>query len=90
MFSMAQGTTKRLEAPNNNGWFVVKLDQIEVGKLADNDPLIAQAGNQLSKAMEQEYAEQMVKSVAAAVGIERNESAIKAVEAQLTGRNNRE
>ncbi len=27
MFSMAEGTVKRLEAPNDNGWFVVKLDR---------------------------------------------------------------
>ena len=89
-FSMAEGTTKRLEAPNNNGWFVVKLDDVEAQKLADNDPLVASAHRQLSATAQEELAEQLVKAMAAEVGVERNEAAIKAVEAQLTGRNNRE
>ena len=28
LFSMAEGTTKRLEAPQQRGWFIVQLDTI--------------------------------------------------------------
>ncbi len=88
MFSMAQGTTKRLEAPNDNGWFVVKLDEIETSDLADDDPLIERASGQLSQVAQNELAEQMVVAIKNEIGIERNQAAIDAVEAQLTGRAN--
>ncbi len=87
LFSMAEGTTKKLEAPNNNGWFVVKLHDIETGKLADDDPIIQSARQQLTQSVENEQAEQLMKAISEEVGVERNKSAISAVEAQLTGRN---
>lgn len=87
MFSMAEGTVKRLEAPNDNGWFVVKLDDIEPGKLAENDPLVAQAIAQLGQVMGDEYMRQFVKAISNEVGVDRNQTAIKAVEARLTNRN---
>jgi peptidyl-prolyl cis-trans isomerase D len=88
LFSMAEGTTKKLEAPNNNGWFVVKLNDIETGKLADDDPIIQGARQQLTQSIENEQAEQLMKAISGEVGVERNKAAIDAVEAQLTGRNN--
>jgi peptidyl-prolyl cis-trans isomerase D len=38
MFSMAKGTVKRLEAPENNGWFVVKLDDIALPRSTRTTP----------------------------------------------------
>ena len=87
MFSMAEGTIKRLEAPQDNGWFVVELEDIETGTLADDDPLIAQVSNQLGQVVSEEYARQFARAIQAEVGVERNQVAIDAVEAQLTGRN---
>ncbi len=87
MFSMAEGTVKRLEAPNDNGWFVVKLNDIEPGKLADDDPIIASAAQQLAKSAGQEYAEEFTKAASKEVGIERNEDAVAKVKAQLAGHN---
>ncbi|MXP25280.1 peptidylprolyl isomerase [Altererythrobacter indicus] len=88
-FSMAEGTTKRLEAPQENGWFVAKLDKITPGKLADNDPLIGQARKALGPVVGDEYLEQFVKAVEKQIGTTRNPAAIKAVKDQLTGANNR-
>lgn len=87
LFSMAEGTTKKLEAPDNNGWFVVKLNDIETGKLADGDPIIQSARQQLTQTIENEQAEQLMRAISEEVGVERNKAAIDAVEAQLTGRN---
>lgn len=87
LFSMAEGTTKKLEAPDNNGWFVVKLHDIETGKLADDDPIIQSARQQLIQSVENEQAELLMKAISEEVGVERNQNAINAVEAQLTGRN---
>lgn len=87
MFSMAEGTAKRLEAPNDNGWFVVKLDDIEPGKLAEKDPAVAQVMQQLGQVTAREYESQFVRAVSDEMRVERNQAAIKAVEDQLAGRN---
>ena len=87
LFSMAQGTTKRLAAPQDAGWFVVHLDEIEAGTLAKDDPLFAQAKAQLSQAMAREYSDQLRRAVENEVGVERNRTAIDAVRKQLTGAN---
>lgn len=85
LFSMAEGTSKRLEATNNLGWFVVDLDDIELGEMAGDDPLIAQAQSQLGETVGQEYADQLVVAMREAMGVERNETAIDAVRRQLAG-----
>lgn len=85
LFSMAEGTSKRLEAANNLGWFVVDLDDIELGEMAGDDPLIAQAQSQLRETVGQEYADQLVIAMREAMGVERNETAIDAVRRQLAG-----
>lgn len=85
MFSMAEGTVKRLEAPNDNGWFVVKLEDIVPGKLAADDPLIARSAQQLAQAAGEEYAEQFTKAASKDVGVERNKDAIEAVRKRLAG-----
>ncbi|HTM95859.1 MAG TPA: peptidylprolyl isomerase, partial [Croceibacterium sp.] len=86
MFSMAQGTEKRLEAPSNNGWFVVQLDKIALGQVADNDPLLARSRTELGPTVGSEYSEQFVKAILGELGVERNPAAINAVRKQLAGR----
>lgn len=87
-FSMAAGTVKKLEAPGNAGWYVVKLDEIEPGEIEAGDPLVLATLQQLGAATGQEYLEQFVGAVQREVGIERNQTAIDAVAAQLTGQSN--
>lgn len=85
LFSMAERTTKRLEAPNQMGWFIVKLDTIEPGKVAKDDPILAGASRELGNLSGREYEAQFRRAVRAEVGVKRNEAAIKAVHAQLSG-----
>lgn len=87
MFSMAQGTTKRLEAPRDAGWFVVRLNAIEAGKLAKDDPQFAAARAELSQSMAREYSDQLRKAIESVVGVEKNQTALSAVKRQLTGSN---
>ena len=87
MFSMAQKTTKRLEAPNENGWFVVKLDKIEPGTIKDDDPILAQARRELGQATGDEYNDEFLHAIENEVGVEKHQPSIDAVKAQLTGRN---
>ena len=85
MFSMAKGTTKKLEGPRNAGWFIVQLDEIETGEIAVDDPLFAQTKAEIAGAMQQEFDEQLRNAILQEVGAERNETAIEAVRKQLTG-----
>ena len=85
LFSMAQKTTKRLEAPRNGGWFVVRLDQIVTGKLAPSDPLVGQLASQLGQLTGREYAEQFRKALRKDVGVDRNPAALRAVRERLIG-----
>jgi peptidyl-prolyl cis-trans isomerase D len=86
MFSMAEGTSKRLEAPDDNGWFVVQLENITLGEVTDDDPLLARSAQELGPTVGAEYAEQFVNAILKRLGVERNEVAIKAVRDQLIGR----
>ncbi len=87
LFSMAETTTKRLEAPQNAGWFVVRLDDIEAGKIANGDPQLAQIKSELNQTMAREFSDQLRKAIEESVGVERNQAAIDAVRQQLTGSN---
>lgn len=88
MFGMAQGTTKKLEGTRDQGWYVVALDSITLDELEENDPIIDQAKAQVAQAWSGEYAEQMLRAMRAAIGVERNQTAIDAVRRQLLGETN--
>lgn len=85
MFSMAQGTVKKLEAPSDGGWYVVQLQKVEPGNVAAGDALIPATLRQLGAASGDEYVQQFIAAAQREIGVERNEEAIKAVSAQLTG-----
>jgi peptidyl-prolyl cis-trans isomerase D len=85
MFSMAEGTTKRLEAPNDLGWFVVDLTDIETPEIAANDPIIAASRQQLRGAIGDELAQQMTRAMRQELGVETNSAALEAVKRQMTG-----
>jgi len=87
MFSMAEGTTKRLEAPNDLGWFVVDLTNIETPEIAANDPVIAASRQQLRGAIGDELAQQMTRAMRQELGVETNSAALEAVKRQMTGEN---
>lgn len=87
LFSMAQGTAKKLEAPNDAGWFLVRLDRIEPGKLDRTSPVFAQAKRELGQTLGQEYASQLRVALRDEVGVEKNQTAIDAVRKQLVGEN---
>jgi peptidyl-prolyl cis-trans isomerase D len=84
-FSMAAGTVKKLEAADDAGWYVVQLAEIEAGQIQANDPLVFATLQQLGRVSGEEYLQQFVGAVQREVGVERNETAIKAVTAQLSG-----
>ncbi len=87
MFSMAEGTTKKLEAPQSAGWFVVDLKDIDAGTIAKDDPAFLQAKRELSQLIGREYSDQLRVAMREELGVERNPAAIEAVRKQLSGEN---
>lgn len=86
-FSMAQGTSKRLEGAGNSGWYVARLDGIVPGKVAAGDPILAQAKQELGQLAGNEYDAQFRAAIRTEVGVERNKAAIDAVRRRLAGEN---
>ncbi|MCB2075719.1 MAG: peptidyl-prolyl cis-trans isomerase [Novosphingobium sp.] len=86
-FSMAEGTVKLLAAPRDTGWFIVHLKDIVPGEVKDDDKILDTAERELGGVVGNEYVASMRRAIRAEVGIERNETAIKAVATQLSGGN---
>jgi peptidyl-prolyl cis-trans isomerase D len=87
MFTMAERTAKRLEAPGHEGWFVIRLEDIEPGKLVPGDPAVAQLGRELGQLSGREYAEQFRTAVRKELEVKRNPAAIRSVRDRLAGTN---
>ncbi|HSG33757.1 MAG TPA: peptidyl-prolyl cis-trans isomerase, partial [Sphingomonadaceae bacterium] len=85
LFSMAEGTVKKLELGNKAGWVVTKLDDIEVGELAENDPELVRVGDQLHRILANEQAWSFTRAVKEDVGVELNDSTIEVLKSQLGG-----
>lgn len=87
MFSMAEGTVKMLSAPNDRGWYVIALDDIEPGKIDADDAIIPAAQRELGGVAGREYAEALRRAIRAEVGVKKNNAGVNAVRKQLTGAN---
>ena len=85
MFSMAQGTTKTLEAPRDAGWFVVDLDTITTLPLSNEPQLVSQTRQQLAQTLPQEYRAQATAAMRKELGVTRNDAGIATVRKQLSG-----
>ncbi|MEE4289319.1 MAG: peptidyl-prolyl cis-trans isomerase, partial [Erythrobacter sp.] len=87
LFSMAEGTVKLLEAPGNQGWILIALDDITADEIEDGSPLVERTRQQLAQSLRSEYSDQLTKAMRAEVGVEINETALEAVTKQLVGDN---
>ncbi|MEP5938933.1 MAG: SurA N-terminal domain-containing protein [Erythrobacter sp.] len=85
MFSMAEGTVKRLEATSDLGWFIVNLNEISTDEVSIDDPLVAAAQQQLRNTISEEYSAQLSAAMRNEIGVERNDASIEAVRKQLLG-----
>jgi peptidyl-prolyl cis-trans isomerase D len=88
MFSMAKGNARLLEAPNNEGWLIVKLDTIVPGNAAAVPQSVAGARGSLARTVGREYAEQFARAVRGVVGVKTDAAALAKVRADLTGTGN--
>jgi peptidyl-prolyl cis-trans isomerase D len=87
MFSMAQGTTRTLEAPDNAGWYIVHLDRIQPGDARGNAAIRDATRRDLGRAIGAEYVDQFVRAVRGEVGVKTNADALAKVRRDLLGQN---
>ncbi|TPG12701.1 peptidylprolyl isomerase [Sphingomonas oligophenolica] len=85
MFSMARGSAKMLEAPNNTGWFVIKLDDVTPGDARGKANVISAARSDIARTVGREYAQQFAKAMRDAVGVKTDPAAVAKVKADLAG-----
>ena len=86
LFSMKQGSAKLLSAPNDAGYFVVKLDKIEPKDASkDNDELVAGTQQGLGSVIGNELADEFSRAVRGKVGVKQNPQAIATIRDELGG-----
>lgn len=85
---MAEGTSKVLQAPAEQGWFVVHVSEIIPGDASELPELIAQTRQQLRDIVANELRTQFINAVRAELKVEINDKAVKAVGDRLAGRGN--
>ena len=85
LFSLGAGKSRIVADPQQRGYSVVKVNKIVPGNALNQPALIGQVQNEFQEAVADEYARQFLSAVRAAVGARRNEKAIAATKARITG-----
>jgi peptidyl-prolyl cis-trans isomerase D len=85
LFSMAPGTAKTLEMPNNAGWMVITLNRIIPGDIEGQDQLIDGTRQGLSQALPADYQRALVNAARRAVRAEIDAEAVDALRRTLSG-----
>lgn len=84
LFSLSEGKSRVVAAPDGQGYFVVKLNKIVPGDATTQPALIARVQSDFNAATTQEIAQQFIGAAQAQIGVERNEAAIAAAKGRLT------
>ncbi len=85
LFSMTQGSTKLLEAPEQQGWFIINLRQLVPNSAAGNKPLLEATKQQLAQALGQEFAGGFVQAMRAEIGVKMNGAVVDRIRQRLAG-----
>ena len=88
LFSMPQGSTKLLPAPQQQGFYLVHLEKLVRHSAKDNKALLDATRSQLSQALSQEFTASFVAAMRKELGVKRNQSVIDRLRAKLTGSDN--
>lgn len=84
MFSMSEGSTKKLEAPNDQGYFIVDLNKITRGDASKRENILSQTQTQFKSIYGQEHIAQFINAAREEVGVEKSESDIEVLRKALT------
>lgn len=84
MFSMSAGSTKKLEAPSDQGWILVDLNKIIRGDASKRTNVLDQTKKQFETVFGQEHLAQFINAARAEVGVEKSEDEIETLRKSLT------
>jgi peptidyl-prolyl cis-trans isomerase D len=79
------GQARVLPAPGGQGWFVVKVDAVEKGDIANAPQLVDAVRQSLVREAGNEMAESFVRAIERDVGVVKKPEAVKDVNRRLTG-----
>ncbi len=79
MFTLPSGATRAMAAPDNVGWFVVRVDEIIPGNTEADLNTLGGMQSQITRGIPDELAAQFVRSLQNSVGVARNAKTIAAV-----------
>lgn len=85
LFSLGAGKSRMVADPQQRGYSIVKVNKIVPGNALNQPALIGRLQNEFQEAVAEEYARQFLSAVRASVGARRNEKAIAASKARITG-----
>ena len=85
LFSLNQGKVRTVAGGEGEGFYVVKLNKIIPGNAIAAPGLVTQTRNQMQETLAQEYGQQFMNAMRGVVGVTRNEKAIAATKARITG-----
>jgi peptidyl-prolyl cis-trans isomerase D len=83
LFSMTKGSTRVLALPNDQGYAVLHLDEIQPGDAGKNVQILTATAQGLRGVLSQEYSGQFLRALRADVGVKRNDAALARVAADL-------
>jgi peptidyl-prolyl cis-trans isomerase D len=83
LFSMAPGSVKRLEAPNDTGWYVIRLDTVTPGDVRQQPQLATAVQRAIARDLGREYVQQFTNAIRREVGVKRNDGAVAEVRNSL-------
>lgn len=85
LLNTPKGQARVIAAPGGQGWFVVKVDAVEPGDLAQAPQLVDAVRRSLVQEAGNEMAETFVRAIEREVGVVRKPEQLKAVNRRLTG-----
>jgi parvulin-like peptidyl-prolyl isomerase len=86
-FSLPRGEVRAVPDVQNGAWFVVRVDDIAPGKLAEAPGLVASVRSQMTQSASDELAQHFVGAMIAEQGIKRYPKALAALKARYLGGN---
>ncbi len=88
LFSLGEGKARMVAGPQGEGFYIVKVNRIIPGNALNQPSLIVQTQQQMQDALSQEYGAQFLNAMRQTVGVKRNEKAIAATKARISGSGN--
>lgn len=83
LFSLPQNKAKTLEAPANEGWYIIRVTKIDAGNATGNAAAIQAARQDIGRLIGREYVSQFARAVRDTVGVKTDPKAVAKVRAEL-------